>query len=505
MPSEGIELATLVTLMRINAIKKLIALEKINTDIDYLIKTNSESSDENLLLSILLSTLHSLVKNINELISTMKPSQSISIRKQVTTDLRRLNNIAKRPVDNRLLLIYLENATKHVDEIVSEVKMPVDKSEINYTGPNILLVDDEPFFIPEIIQGLQENLGATVSIATDYEETTKILLSDRLIDLVITDIMIPTKDGLSANPYQGGIDVCTKVRAIRGMELPIICLTVVNDPRILKRLRKIGVNQIINKPALSSEIVTAVHGQLIQNSCIPDINLISKEISRRQLELHSSDQNVKIRALWALCQLAKYNHAVRQNIKSFMKSESNLTVQRIAQNILDQLDSREEVYDENDKSTEKIYTSKKGPVHDKVTKEYDVFLSHNSIDKDWGSKLKSALENSGIKVWLDRDEIRPGDLFAKALEKGLEESKCVAFIISPEAIASGWVEEEYYRALTIAHSSSQSLRLIPVLLRDANLPGFLSSRNWVDFRNDLHFANNLSRLIWGITGKVPEH
>ena len=51
------------------------------------------------------------------------------------------------------------------------------------------------------------------------------------------------------------------------------------------------------------------------------------------------------------------------------------------------------------------------------------------------------------RVWLDKDEIRPGDLFAKALEQGLAASRAVALVVSPEAMASGWVEREYYRAL----------------------------------------------------------
>ena len=55
-----------------------------------------------------------------------------------------------------------------------------------------------------------------------------------------------------------------------------------------------------------------------------------------------------------------------------------------------------------------------------------------------------------IKVWLDKDEIRPGDVFVMALEKGIAESRAVALIISPDAMSSGWVKEEYHRALSLA-------------------------------------------------------
>jgi hypothetical protein len=135
-------------------------------------------------------------------------------------------------------------------------------------------------------------------------------------------------------------------------------------------------------------------------------------------------------------------------------------------------------------------------------KKFDVFLSHNSRDKPWVIRLKSSLETLGIKVWLDKDEIRPGDLFAKALEKGIEESKAVALVISPESMQSGWVENEYYSALRLA--TRGQLQLIPVLYRQAEIPGFLSDRHWVDFSNEIAYDEKVRELVWGITGeKTP--
>src|SRR5207248_4128096 len=83
-------------------------------------------------------------------------------------------------------------------------------------------------------------------------------------------------------------------------------------------------------------------------------------------------------------------------------------------------------------------------------KQFDVFLSYSSKDNTWVNRLKEALQNQGLQVWLDHDQIRPGDLFTGVLERGLEESKAVALIVSPESMVSGWVEEEYRRALTLA-------------------------------------------------------
>lgn len=133
--------------------------------------------------------------------------------------------------------------------------------------------------------------------------------------------------------------------------------------------------------------------------------------------------------------------------------------------------------------------------------EFDVFLSHSSVDKPWVIKLKDDLQRYGVSVWLDKDEIRPGDLFAEALESGLDNSRSMAIIVSPESIRSGWVKEEYYRALSLEKNRGSSVQIIPVLLRDADLPGFLNSRNRVDFRDESNYAQKVLDLVWGITGE----
>jgi hypothetical protein len=55
--------------------------------------------------------------------------------------------------------------------------------------------------------------------------------------------------------------------------------------------------------------------------------------------------------------------------------------------------------------------------------QFDVFLSHSSIDKPWVTQLKDDLLRYDVSVWLDKDEIRPGDLFGKALEQALDNSR----------------------------------------------------------------------------------
>ncbi len=138
-----------------------------------------------------------------------------------------------------------------------------------------------------------------------------------------------------------------------------------------------------------------------------------------------------------------------------------------------------------------------------TTYQFDVFLSHSNDDKNWVSKLKADLLRYGVSVWLDKDELRPGSLSAKALEQALDNCRAVALIISPAAITSGWVEEEYYRALDLAQDKQVRLQLIPVILGEAKLPGFLQNRTPIDFQVETLYAEKVRDLVWGIRGHKP--
>jgi tetratricopeptide (TPR) repeat protein len=134
---------------------------------------------------------------------------------------------------------------------------------------------------------------------------------------------------------------------------------------------------------------------------------------------------------------------------------------------------------------------------------FEVFVSHSRVDKPWVLRLVEHLGRYGVSVWLDENEIRPGDLFVDALAHGLEQSRSVALVVSPESMASGWVKMEYSRAIALTMRKNQPLQLIPVLLRTAEMPGFLADRHWVDFRDDSRYADSVWRLVWGITGTKP--
>lgn len=63
--------------------------------------------------------------------------------------------------------------------------------------------------------------------------------------------------------------------------------------------------------------------------------------------------------------------------------------------------------------------------------KFDVFLSHNSKDKAGVEKIARQLLKVGIRPWLDKWNLAPGDPVTDALEKAIKEIHCAALCFGP--------------------------------------------------------------------------
>src|SRR5271155_1538811 len=76
-------------------------------------------------------------------------------------------------------------------------------------------------------------------------------------------------------------------------------------------------------------------------------------------------------------------------------------------------------------------------------KQWDLFISHASEDhKSVAIPLTTALERSGMTVWLDGHQLRIGDSIREKVEDGLTGSRYGVVILSPNFIAKQWPRRE---------------------------------------------------------------
>lgn len=130
--------------------------------------------------------------------------------------------------------------------------------------------------------------------------------------------------------------------------------------------------------------------------------------------------------------------------------------------------------------------------------QYDVFLSHNSAQKDWTRELALHLPDEEFNVWFDEWVLRGGDVGSIAMEKGIEESRHVVLVMSPEFLAAEWTDYETQIAILL-DPANRGRKLVPILYSKCDVPPRLKRLTWIDF-TDTHgdsdrYAFRLAQLM----------
>lgn len=95
---------------------------------------------------------------------------------------------------------------------------------------------------------------------------------------------------------------------------------------------------------------------------------------------------------------------------------------------------------------------------DAIPREYDVFISHASEDKNAVVRpLAHALSDGGLKVWYDEFELRIGDSLRRKIDNGLAHSRFGVVVLSRSFFAKGWTNYELDGLVTRTNSGEQVL------------------------------------------------
>jgi len=94
---------------------------------------------------------------------------------------------------------------------------------------------------------------------------------------------------------------------------------------------------------------------------------------------------------------------------------------------------------------------------------FDYFISYKHRDaKSFAENLAGSLRAYEANIWLDQDEMLPGDSILRGIETGIQ-SSIDAIVILSQNYFTGWSEQE--RSSLYALMVSQKLRIIPVWFR----------------------------------------
>jgi hypothetical protein len=139
----------------------------------------------------------------------------------------------------------------------------------------------------------------------------------------------------------------------------------------------------------------------------------------------------------------------------------------------------------------------------KLSEHFDIFISHSNAQKPWVEALARNLLSAGKSVFLDIWQLVPGRDWVDGIRAGLAACRAAILVVSPEAVQSGWVREEF-EILKRRQIEDPDFPIIPVIQQDVegeNL--FTGSIQWVDFRDERKHPEAFGRLLAGLERRAP--
>ncbi|BDS08122.1 hypothetical protein NT6N_31620 [Oceaniferula spumae] len=121
-----------------------------------------------------------------------------------------------------------------------------------------------------------------------------------------------------------------------------------------------------------------------------------------------------------------------------------------------------------------------------------VAISYSHSDSEFALELTQQIFLRGGQVWIDQCEIVAGESIYDKLQEAFSNASVVVAILSPESVESFWCKKEVSSAMTRELDEGRVV-VVPVLLRDCEIPYFLKDKKYADFRES--FDKGISDLM----------
>ncbi|MBL8153012.1 MAG: toll/interleukin-1 receptor domain-containing protein [Anaerolineae bacterium] len=117
-----------------------------------------------------------------------------------------------------------------------------------------------------------------------------------------------------------------------------------------------------------------------------------------------------------------------------------------------------------------------------------IFISYSRRDKQFATRLAQSLTNNGADVWIDMEDIPAGVKWSTAIQQGLKTCDIMLVIVSPDAMQSTNVEDEWQYYL------DRGKPILPILWRPADMHFQLNRIQYIDFHSQ-SYETALRQLV----------
>jgi len=116
-----------------------------------------------------------------------------------------------------------------------------------------------------------------------------------------------------------------------------------------------------------------------------------------------------------------------------------------------------------------------------------VFVSYSRKDQEFVLRLVNDLRKQGVPLWLDQQDIKPGERWDRAIERALDNATHLLLILSKHSTDSDNVRDEVDIAI------DDKKLVVPVIIDDCKPPLRVRRMQFTDFRTD--YSDALNRLL----------
>lgn len=115
------------------------------------------------------------------------------------------------------------------------------------------------------------------------------------------------------------------------------------------------------------------------------------------------------------------------------------------------------------------------------------FISYSHADKEFVDRLVADLQRCDVNLWVDKRELKIGDSLMRRIRKGIDNADYFLVIISEHSVKSEWVQRELDVAMNDEILTGR-IKVLPLVLDDTDLPGFLKGKVYADFSKNYQIA-----------------
>ena len=117
-----------------------------------------------------------------------------------------------------------------------------------------------------------------------------------------------------------------------------------------------------------------------------------------------------------------------------------------------------------------------------------VFISYSRKDLVFVERLAKDLKAAGLQVWYDLSGLEIGARWGMEIQSAIQQSQYTIIVLSPNSIASEWVEKEFI------YANNHKLKIVPLIYRSCDLPLWSVNLHYIDMQGR-NYKRHFQKLL----------